>query len=121
MDFGNIDTWRKGHMAVAEWIDAWRLLPRGVVILFGWGVYEAVAWYMAKKPYLLEGCIEAGGKVSECLMMEPTNQHVMLLTGLFGLAAAVFAFYTTSGRKWNGFQNWNGSEENAKAAKESND
>lgn len=111
MNFGNIDTWRKGHMAVAEWIDAWRILPRAVVVFFGYGVYQAVSWYMDLKPYILEGCIEVGGTVKDCLIMDPTNQHVMLLTGIFGLAAAVFAFYSTSGRKWNGFANWNKAED----------
>ena len=106
-NFTDIDFWRKGHLAVAEWVDAWRILPRGVIILFGYGVYSIVQWYMALAPYLLAGCIEAGGKVSECLITAPTTQHTALLTAMFALAGAIFAFYTGAGRKWNGFSPWN--------------
>lgn len=116
--FADIDMWRKAHMAGAELVDAWRLIPRGVVILFGYGTYKVVEWYMHLKPYILEGCIDAGGKVTECVIQAPTNQHVMLLTGLFGLAVAVFGFYTTSGRKWNGFTHWNKKKENDEAVAE---
>ena len=104
---GDIDTWRKGQLAFAEWVDAWRLIPRAVVILFGYGVYQVTKWYMSLEPYLLEGCVEAGGTVTECLMQAPTTQHTALLTALFALAGAVFAFYSNAGRKWNGFSNWN--------------
>lgn len=108
MGIRDINTWRKTHLAIAEFIDAWRVIPRAVVILFGYGVYHAVKWYMQLKPYLLDGCIEAGGTVEMCLIQSPTNQHVALLTGIFGLAAAVFGFYAKSGHTWNGFTNWNG-------------
>lgn len=107
-NFADIDFWRKGHLAVAEWFDAWRIIPRAVVILFGYGVYAIIRWYMKLEPYLLEGCIEAGGKVTECLMTAPTTQHTALLTAMFALAAAVFGFYSKAGRSWNGFVPWNG-------------
>lgn len=104
---GDIDAWRKFHLAIAEWIDAWRIIPRAVVILFGYGAYEVTRWYMNLQPYLLEGCVEQGGKIAECLISAPTTQHTALLSALFALAAAVFAFYTNAGRKWNGFSHWN--------------
>ena len=107
MGFRDVDSWRKTHLAIAEFIDAWRLIPRGVVVLFGYGAYKVTEWYMHLSPYILEGCVEAGGKVAECLIEAPTTQHTALLTGLFALAAAVFAFYTNAGRKWNGFTHWN--------------
>jgi len=103
----DVDSWRKFHLSVAEWVDAWRIIPRGVVILFGYGVYHVTKWYMELAPYLLEGCIKAGGTVPECLISAPTTQHTALLSALFALAAAVFAFYSNAGRKWNGFSHWN--------------
>lgn len=108
----NIDMWRKFHLAIAEWVDAWRLLPRAIVILFGYGAYHVTVWYMGLKPYIMAGCIQAGGKVSECIVQAPTTQHTALLSALFALAAAVFAFYTNTGRKWNekGFVPWNKSK-----------
>ena len=106
MRFGDIDTFRKAHLSVAEFIDAWRLIPRLVVLLFMYGTYHVVKWYMSLAPYLLEGCVERGGTVEQCLVQAPTNQHVALITALFGLAAAVFGFYAKSGRTWNGFTHW---------------
>lgn len=115
MEKGNkmadIDSWRKFHLAIAEWIDAWRLIPRAVVILFGLGAAHVTKWYMDLHPYILEGCVEAGGKVSECMIQAPTTQHTALLSALFALAAAVFAFYSNAGRKWNGFSHWNKPED----------
>lgn len=107
MGVRDIDSWRKFHLAIAEWIDAWRLIPRGVVLLFGYGVYSVTKWYMELKPYLLDGCVAAGGSVTECLISAPTTQHTALLSAMFALAAAVFAFYSNAGRKWNGFSPWN--------------
>lgn len=126
MEKGNkmadIDSWRKAQLAIAEWVDAWRIIPRGVVILFGYGVYHVTKWYMELTPYILEGCVEAGGKVPECIVQAPTTQHTALLSALFALAAAVFAFYSGAGRKWNGFSNWNKvpGEENHQAPKVDN-
>lgn len=113
-NMADIDSWRKFHLAIAEWIDAWRIIPRGVVILFGYGVYHVTSWYMNLVPYILEGCVEAGGTISECLMQAPTTQHTALLSALFALAAAVFAFYTGAGRKWNGFSHWNNKQDDVK-------
>lgn len=107
MGIKDIDSWRKFHLAIAEWIDAWRIIPRAVVILFGYGVYGVTKWYMSLEPRLLEGCVEAGGKVAECIVQAPTTQHTALLSAMFALAAAVFAFYSNNGRKWNGFSHWN--------------
>lgn len=103
----DIDSWRKFHLALAEFVDAWRVIPRAVVALFGYGAYHVTSWYMHLEPYIVKGCMEAGGTVSECLIQAPTTQHTALVSALFALAAAVFAFYTNSSRKWNGFSHWN--------------
>jgi hypothetical protein len=103
----DIDAWRKFHLALAEFVDAWRIIPRAVVVMFGWGSYEVVKWYIKLEPYMLEGCVEAGGTVAECLIQAPSTQHTALVSALFALAAAVFAFYSNNGRKWNGFTHWN--------------
>ena len=59
-------------------------------------------------PYVLEGCVKFGEKIPpECIIQAPTTQHTALLSALFALAAAVFAFYSNNGRKWNGFSHWN--------------
>ena len=111
MDFKDIDTWRKGHLAIAELVDSWRIVPRTVVVMFSYGVYEVVKWYMHLKPYLLDGCVTAGGKIAECIIEAPTVQHTALLSAMFALSAAVFGFYTSSSRKWDGFTKWNQSDD----------
>lgn len=105
--FRDIDSWRKFHLAFAEWFDAWRIIPRGVVIMFGYGGYHVTKWYMGLKPYILDGCIQLGGTIPECIVQAPTNQHTALVSALFALAAAVFAFYSNSRREWNVFTPWN--------------
>jgi len=107
----DIDSWRKVHLAVAEFVDAWRIIPRAVVVVFSYGVYGVTTWYMNLKPYILEGCVKAAESVpTECIVQAPTTQHTALLTAMFALAAAVFAFYSNNGRKWNGFSHWNTNE-----------
>lgn len=115
---GNIDTWRKGHLAVAEWIDAWRIVPRLLVAGYGWVTYTVVRWYMNLKPEVLENCnVELLKEV--CVIQAPSTQHAALVTAVVGIAAAMFAFYANTGKKWNGFTHWNKPGENgATPAKE---
>ena len=101
-----IDSWRKAHLSVAELIDAWRLIPRMMVAGYGWVVYTVIEWYMKLKPTIISGCpLELAEK---CIYDAPSNQHAALVTAVIGFAAVIFAFYTNSGKKWNGFTNWNG-------------
>lgn len=103
--FDQIDTWRKGHMAVAEWVDAWRLIPRLLVIGYGWMLWKVVKWYMNLHPSIINGCnVELLKEV--CVEQAPNTQHAVVLTAVIGVAAAVFGLYTNSGRKWNGFTYW---------------
>ena len=102
----NIDTWRKGHLAVAEAIDAWRVAPRVIVAGYAWVTYTVVKWYMTLEPKIIENCnVELLKEV--CVIAAPSTQHAALVTAVIGIAAAIFAFYTTSGKKWNGFTHWN--------------
>lgn len=101
----DIDTYRRRHLAVAEFIDAWRVIPRMVVGLYIWLVIYTILWYHDLKPYMLEGCdIEKLG--GSCLIQIPTTQHVAALTAVTGLGVAIFGFYTSTSRKWNGFTSW---------------
>ena len=105
MSIGEIDTWRKGHLAVAEWVDAWRLVPRLLVGGYAYMVYKVVAWFMSLKPELIENCnVELLKEV--CVVSAPSTQHAALVTAVVGIAAAVFGLYASSGRTWNGFSKW---------------
>lgn len=105
MGIGDIDTWRKGHMAVAEWVDAWRIVPRVLVAAYAYMMWGVVKWYMALEPRIIEDCnVELLKEV--CVIQAPSTQHAALVTAVVGIAAAVFGLYSNSGRKWNGFTNW---------------
>ena len=108
MGLGNIDTWRKGHLAIAEWIDAWRLIPRALVGGYVFLLYKVINWYMDLEPHLIPNCIS--DNAVDCIVQAPSTQHAALVTAVVGISAAVFGLYTTSGKKWNGFTPWNKSD-----------
>ncbi len=110
ISLGNVDTWRKGHLAVAEWIDAWRLVPRLLVTAYAWVMYKVIKWYMALEPKMIEGCTKELAET--CVYNAPSTQHAALVTAVVGIAAAVFGVYASSGKKWNGFTFWNRPGEN---------
>ncbi len=104
-DWTSIDTYRKAHLAIAELVDAWRIVPRLLVGAYSYLVYIVVKWYMALEPKMIEGC--TSDVVTNCIVQAPTTQHAALVTTIVGIAAAVFGLYTNSGKKWNGFTPWN--------------
>lgn len=103
---GNVDTWRKAHMAIAEWVDAWRMIPRLLVAGYAYMMWAVVKWYMDLEPSLIEGC-DIAVLAEKCIINAPSTQHAALVTAIVGVAAAVFGLYTNSGRQWNGFTHWN--------------
>ncbi len=105
MSIGDIDTWRKGHLAVAEWFDAWRIIPRAVLAGYTFLLWYVIQWYMKLTPYIIEGC-DADSFGSACIVLAPTTQHAALVSTVVGIAAAVFGLYASSGKKWNGFTEW---------------
>lgn len=102
----DIDAWRKFHMAFAEWFDAWRIVPRLIVAAYAYMMYEITAWYLELEPKMIEGC-DPAVLAEACIAQAPTTQHMAFVTAVVGIAAAIFAFYSNSGRKWNGFTHWN--------------
>ena len=98
------DTYRRRHLAVAEFIDAWRIIPRALVAGYAYLLYKVVKWYMDLEPSMIKGCIP--NEVTDCIFHAPSTQHAALVTAVVGIAAAIFAFYTSTGRKWNGFTKW---------------
>jgi len=102
----DIDAWRKAHMAIAEWIDAWRVVPRLLVAGYTYATWKVIMWYMALQPTWLDGC-DVQVLAEKCIVAAPTTQHAALVTAVIGISAAVFGLYANSGRKWNGFTHWN--------------
>lgn len=105
----NVDKLRKAVLATAEFVDAWRVAPRLLVIGWGYVLYKVIVWYMNLESYVVENC--PVDVLESCIVHAPNTQHATLVTALVGASAAVFAFYTNSGRKWNGFTAWNKKDE----------
>lgn len=109
MELNKIDQYRKRHLAWAEFVDAWRIIPRGVVILYGWMLFEVLRWYINLKHTMIPGC-DVTVLAEKCIMEAPTTQHAALVTAVVTIAAPIFGFYANTGRKWDdkGFRKWNG-------------
>ena len=106
INFGDIDVWRKGHMAMAEAIDAWRLIPRALTFGFGLLMWKLAMWYTQLETKMVEGC-DVQLLKEACVSVAPNTQHAVILTVVVGAATAIFGLYTSSGKKWNGFTPWN--------------
>jgi hypothetical protein len=102
----DIDAWRKFHMAFAEWVDAWRIIPRIVLLAYGYMTWDIITWYQELKPYMMKDCdVKTLGEA--CIVSAPSTEHMALVTAVIAVAAAVIGLYTGSGKKWNGFTHWN--------------
>jgi hypothetical protein len=110
MDLKNIDTWRKGHLAIAEWIDSWRIIPRMLVMGYAYAMWKIITWYMTLEPTMVKDC-DIKLLAEHCVVQAPSTQHAALVTATIGIAAAVFGLYAASGKKWNGFTSWNKSDQ----------
>lgn len=100
----DIDIVRKSYLAFAEALDAFRVVPRILLVAYGYLVYFTVDWFVKLEPYMLEGCkVE---DMSQCIVQAPTTQHAALVSVVVGAAAVVIGLYQNSGRKWNGFTPW---------------
>ena len=101
-----LNKWRLMHLAAAEAVDAWRIVPRLMVAGYAYMLAYMVYWYMQLKPYVLTECVNALGSevaagMATCLINEPSTQHTALITAIVGISAGVFGFYANSGRNWS--------------------
>lgn len=106
----DIDTFRKGYLAIGEFLDAWRIIPRLIVAGYGFLTYSVFVWYMSLEPSIIEGCdVAVFGET--CINDAPNAMHTAALTAVGAFATAIFAFYSAAGRKWdNGIKLWGGSD-----------
>ncbi len=107
----DIDTFRRWHLATAEFLDAWRIIPRTLVAAYAYLLYKVIAWYMALEPHLPKEVLDKVDKmspeqISALMIPAPTTQHAALVTAVVGIAAAIFGLYSNSGKNWNGFTCW---------------
>lgn len=111
MGVRDVDSWRQVHLAVAEFIDAWRVIPRLLVAGYAYFLYKVIDWYMTLEPHIAPGC-DVTQFAEQCIVPAPTTQHAVLVTAVVGIAGAVFGFYTNTGRKWGeGIKFWKSPKE----------
>ncbi len=99
-----IDKVRQVYLAIAEAVDAMRLIPRALVAGYAYVFYQTIVWYKELQPYMLDNCISQ--TVTDCIVQAPTTQHAALVTAVVGVAGAIIGLYSATGRKWNGFTFW---------------
>lgn len=64
----------------AEILDAYRIVPRAILLGFGYLVYSVVQWFMG--------------------LDDPTTQQAAFVSAVVGITAPITAFYFNTGRKW---------------------
>lgn len=109
---------RKKALHLAEIADAWRIVPRTLVTLYGILVFSLYSWYRTLSTVELIECdstllrtlVDLGTAVEDAYRMSclvvgvtggPTTEQNLFVTAIIGLATGIFAFYVNSGRKWD--------------------
>jgi hypothetical protein len=64
----------------AEILDAYRVVPRVLLLGFGYLVWFVVAWFTE--------------------LHDPTTQQTAFVSAVVGITAPITAFYFNTGRKW---------------------
>lgn len=110
---------RKLSLQLAEAVDAWRVVPRLILVCYGWLVHELYLWYVKIPTYVQERCDAAviqlfidGGMALEkaqqlaCTVIDvvggPTAAQSAFVTTIIGLSTGIFGLYTSTGRRWDG-------------------
>ena len=112
---------RKTSLLLAEAFDAWRVVPRLILIGYSWLVVELYLWYKNIPTYIKQSCDD---KTMEVLLKQgielakaasiactttdvvggPTAAQSAFVTTIIGLSAGIFGLYTSTGRKWHDWQ-----------------
>lgn len=67
-------------MYIAELIDAFRVVPRIILVVYAWLVWYVVNWYM--------------------LLDSPSTEQTFLVSTISGLSTVIIGLYQNSGRNW---------------------
>lgn len=66
-------------MLSAEQFDAWRVMPRLLVLVYGWVFFDVIQWFM--------------------LIEVPNGPQSAFVSTVVGAAAGFFGFYVNSGKR----------------------
>jgi ABC-type xylose transport system permease subunit len=108
---------RAALLSTAELLDAFRIVPRFILTLYGILVYRLYIWYAAIGTTVQTKCdatmtqilLDHGQTIVEaqllaCYVVDhvggPTTAQTAFVTTVIGLATPLFAFYASTGKKW---------------------
>jgi hypothetical protein len=114
----SLNKFKKLSLTLAESIDAWRIVPRIILIAYGYLVWSLYMWYKSIPVYpqmhcdsaVLQVIMEKGIKFAQAADIAcsyagtvggPTTEQTMFVTTIVGLSTGIFALYATTGRKWS--------------------
>lgn len=80
MNFPKIRITKQTFLDIAEIVDAWRVVPRGLLLCVGYFVWVVSGWYMG--------------------LPTPTTQHTAFVSVVTAIIPAVIGLYQSSGRRW---------------------
>lgn len=114
-----MEQFRKYSLALAESFDAWRIVPRAILIVYSALVLNLYLWFRSIPTFVQERC-DAGmlkllldqginieqAKLMACTIVDvvggPTAAQSAFVTTITGLSAGIFGLYTATGRRWDG-------------------
>lgn len=109
---------RKYSLALAESFDAWRIVPRAILVVYSALVLNLYLWFKSIPTFVQERCDAAmlkmlleqninleEAKLLACSIVDvvggPTAAQSAFVTTITGLSAGIFGLYTATGRKWD--------------------
>lgn len=114
-----ISKFRKYSLALAESFDAWRVIPRAILVVYSALVLNLYLWFKSIPTFVQERCDAATlkflmdnnvdieqAKLIACSIVDvvggPTAAQSAFVTTIIGLSAGIFGLYTATGRRWDG-------------------
>lgn len=109
---------RKYSLALAESFDAWRIIPRAILVVYSALVLNLYLWFKSIPTFVQERCdasmlkmlLEANVNLEEAKLLAcsivdvvggPTAARSAFVTTITGLSAGIFGLYTATGRRWD--------------------
>lgn len=121
----SINKFRVMHLLLAEAFDAWRVVPRMFLALYGAMLWWLVKWFtttrtiekitcdkelvlaLSQKNFTIEQVHALACTVTDVIhVTAPSTAHTVFATTVAGLATAVFAFYSNTGKNWSEGVGW---------------
>lgn len=120
-----VNKFRFLHLALAEAIDVWRVVPRMFIALYGSMLWWLVKWFThsttiekvtCDKDLIIQLLAQKvdyawiqrmACQVTDVIVVAPpTAVHATFASVVAGLSTAVFALYSSAGKDWNSGVSW---------------